>query len=159
MTLHRALRRMAGLVFLLVFWVLAGACQRPKARRGRAGRKFRRFGLICAKPGKRLLLFFFSHVSAIFWGCVFSFFLCVFVLFGGVFFVFRALARFFFSFFFSVLLELFFALSQAKPGISALWAGSNFAIHHHLHHHPWGAARARRRPSAAGEGARGRAVR
>ena len=26
--LHRALRRMAGLVFLLVFWVLAGACQR-----------------------------------------------------------------------------------------------------------------------------------
>ena len=27
-TLHRALRRMAGLVFLLVFWVLAGACQR-----------------------------------------------------------------------------------------------------------------------------------
>ena len=28
LTLHRALRRMAGLVFLLVFWVLAGACQR-----------------------------------------------------------------------------------------------------------------------------------
>ena len=27
-TLHRALRRMAGLVFLLVSWVLAGACQR-----------------------------------------------------------------------------------------------------------------------------------
>jgi len=27
---------MVGLVFLLVFWVLAGACQRPKARRGRA---------------------------------------------------------------------------------------------------------------------------
>ena len=27
-TLHRALRRMAGLVFLLVFWALAGACQR-----------------------------------------------------------------------------------------------------------------------------------
>ena len=27
-TLHRALRRMAGLVFLLVFWVLEGACQR-----------------------------------------------------------------------------------------------------------------------------------
>ena len=27
-TLHRALRRMASLVFLLVFWVLAGACQR-----------------------------------------------------------------------------------------------------------------------------------
>ena len=27
-SLHRALRRMAGLVFLLVFWVLAGACQR-----------------------------------------------------------------------------------------------------------------------------------
>ena len=27
-TLHRALRRMAGPVFLLVFWVLAGACQR-----------------------------------------------------------------------------------------------------------------------------------
>ena len=26
LTLHRALRRMAGLVFLLVFWVLAGAC-------------------------------------------------------------------------------------------------------------------------------------
>ena len=26
--LHRALRRMAGLVFLLVFWVLASACQR-----------------------------------------------------------------------------------------------------------------------------------
>ena len=25
---HRVLRRMAGLVFLLVFWVLAGACQR-----------------------------------------------------------------------------------------------------------------------------------
>ena len=36
-----------------------------------------------------------------------------FVLFGGVFFVFRA-------FFFVVLLELFFVLSQAKPGISAL---------------------------------------
>ena len=28
MALHRALRRMAGLVFLLVFWVLAGTCQR-----------------------------------------------------------------------------------------------------------------------------------
>ena len=28
MTLHRALRRTAGLVFLLVSWVLAGACQR-----------------------------------------------------------------------------------------------------------------------------------
>ena len=28
LALHRALRRMAGLVFLLVFWVLAGACQR-----------------------------------------------------------------------------------------------------------------------------------
>ena len=28
LTLHRALRRMAGLVFLLVFWVLAGACKR-----------------------------------------------------------------------------------------------------------------------------------
>ena len=28
LTLHRALRRMAGLVFLLVFRVLAGACQR-----------------------------------------------------------------------------------------------------------------------------------
>ena len=28
MALRRALRRMAGLVFLLVFWVLAGACQR-----------------------------------------------------------------------------------------------------------------------------------
>ena len=28
MALHRALRRMAGLVFLLVFWALAGACQR-----------------------------------------------------------------------------------------------------------------------------------
>ena len=28
LTLHRALRRMAGLVFLLVFWMLAGACQR-----------------------------------------------------------------------------------------------------------------------------------
>ena len=28
LTPHRALRRMAGLVFLLVFWVLAGACQR-----------------------------------------------------------------------------------------------------------------------------------
>ena len=28
LTLNRALRRMAGLVFLLVFWVLAGACQR-----------------------------------------------------------------------------------------------------------------------------------
>ena len=28
LTLHRALRRMAGLIFLLVFWVLAGACQR-----------------------------------------------------------------------------------------------------------------------------------
>ena len=27
MALHRALRRMAGLVFLLVFWVLAGAFQ------------------------------------------------------------------------------------------------------------------------------------
>ena len=27
-TLHRALRRMAGLVFLLVFWVLVGVCQR-----------------------------------------------------------------------------------------------------------------------------------
>ena len=27
-TLHRALRRIAGLVFLLVLWVLAGACQR-----------------------------------------------------------------------------------------------------------------------------------
>ena len=26
--LHRALRRMTGLVFLLVFWALAGACQR-----------------------------------------------------------------------------------------------------------------------------------
>ena len=32
-TLHRALRRMAGLVFLLGFWVLAGACH--MARRGR----------------------------------------------------------------------------------------------------------------------------
>ena len=28
MALHRALRRMAGLVFHVVFWVLAGACQR-----------------------------------------------------------------------------------------------------------------------------------
>ena len=28
MALHRALRRMAGLVFLLVFWVLAGACKK-----------------------------------------------------------------------------------------------------------------------------------
>ena len=28
LTLHRALRRMAGLVLLLVFWALAGACQR-----------------------------------------------------------------------------------------------------------------------------------
>ena len=28
LALHRALRRIAGLVFLLVFWVLAGACQR-----------------------------------------------------------------------------------------------------------------------------------
>ena len=28
LALHRALRRMAGLVFLLVFWVLASACQR-----------------------------------------------------------------------------------------------------------------------------------
>ena len=28
LALHRALRRMAGLIFLLVFWVLAGACQR-----------------------------------------------------------------------------------------------------------------------------------
>ena len=28
LAIHRALRRMAGLVFLLVFWVLAGACQR-----------------------------------------------------------------------------------------------------------------------------------
>ena len=28
LALHRALRRMAGLVFLLVFWVLAGAFQR-----------------------------------------------------------------------------------------------------------------------------------
>ena len=27
-TLHHALRRMAGLVFLLVFWALAGACRR-----------------------------------------------------------------------------------------------------------------------------------
>ena len=27
-TLHPALRRMAGLVFLLAFWVLAGPCQR-----------------------------------------------------------------------------------------------------------------------------------
>ena len=28
LTLHRALRRIAGLVFFLIFWVLAGACQR-----------------------------------------------------------------------------------------------------------------------------------
>ena len=28
MALRRSLRRMAGLVFLLVFWVLAGVCQR-----------------------------------------------------------------------------------------------------------------------------------
>ena len=28
LALKRALQRMAGLVFLLVFWVLAGACQR-----------------------------------------------------------------------------------------------------------------------------------
>ena len=28
LALRRALRRMAGLVFLLVFWVLAGACQK-----------------------------------------------------------------------------------------------------------------------------------
>ena len=28
LALHRALRRMAGLIFLLVFWALAGACQR-----------------------------------------------------------------------------------------------------------------------------------
>ena len=33
LTLHRALRRIfAGLVFLLVFWVLAGACQRHGER-------------------------------------------------------------------------------------------------------------------------------
>ena len=30
---HRALRRMAGLVFLLVFWVLAGACQMARCGR------------------------------------------------------------------------------------------------------------------------------
>ena len=28
LALHRALRRMAGLAFLLIFWALAGACQR-----------------------------------------------------------------------------------------------------------------------------------
>ena len=37
LALHRALRRMAGLVSLLVFWVLAGACQ--MARRGRVFQK------------------------------------------------------------------------------------------------------------------------
>ena len=51
---------------------------------------------------------------------VFLLFVGVFLCFGGVrFFFFRALARFFWVFF-SVLLELFFALSQAKPRISAL---------------------------------------
>ena len=34
MALQRALRRMAGLVFLLILWVLAGG-RLPKARRGR----------------------------------------------------------------------------------------------------------------------------
>ena len=33
--LYRALRRMAGLVFLLVSWVLAAGGRLPKARRGR----------------------------------------------------------------------------------------------------------------------------
>jgi len=37
--LHRALRRMAGLVFLLVSWVLAGACQRHVVA-ARGGRVF-----------------------------------------------------------------------------------------------------------------------
>jgi hypothetical protein len=32
LALRRALRRKAGLVFLLVFWVLAGACQRHGVR-------------------------------------------------------------------------------------------------------------------------------
>ena len=38
--LHRALRRMAGLVFLLVFWVLAGACVQKVRRHARRGRFF-----------------------------------------------------------------------------------------------------------------------
>ena len=31
LALHRALRQMAGQIFLLVFWALAGACQRHGA--------------------------------------------------------------------------------------------------------------------------------
>ena len=67
-------------------------------------------------------IFFFSSF------CLFWCFLCfwggVFVLFGGVF-CFSRVAQFFLIIFFCVcvLLELFFVLSQAKPGISALTRG------------------------------------
>ena len=46
----RALRRMAGLVFLLLLWVLAGACQ--MARRGRVFQKCNSpsFIAVCALP-------------------------------------------------------------------------------------------------------------
>ena len=51
-TLHRALRRMAGLVFLLVFWVLEGACQRhgvggfiaPRAQEASEAKRAQRTG-------------------------------------------------------------------------------------------------------------------
>ena len=63
--------------------------------------------------------FFCVFVCGVFW-CFLCFWGGVFVLFWGVFFCFSRVSAIFFSFFFPVLFELFFALRQAKPGISAL---------------------------------------
>ena len=46
LALHRALRRMAGLVFVLVFWVLAGAFQRHGVGAGFYCEKQRARGLV-----------------------------------------------------------------------------------------------------------------
>ena len=78
----------------------------------RRERRSLRFGLIRAKPGKKIGVFFLVF-------CV-----CVFVLLGGVLFggvcCFSRVSAIFFRFFPRCCSNYFFALSQAKPGISAL---------------------------------------